>query len=67
MLEVMWGDAIHIPLNAGFASSTDMILIPEIPDKIDNICNYISKRSNLDKNYSLIVLAEAVRTESDTR
>ena len=27
----MWGDAIHIPLNAGVASSTDMILIPEIP------------------------------------
>jgi 6-phosphofructokinase len=63
----MWGDAIHIPLNAGVASSTDMILIPEIPYKIDNICSYISKRSNLGKNYSLIVFAEAVRTESDTR
>lgn len=63
----MCGDVIYIFLNVGFVSSIDMILIFEIFDKIDNICNYISKCFNLDKNYFLIVLVEVVRMESDIR
>ncbi len=64
ILEVMGRDAGHIALNAGIAGGADVILIPEIPYKIDNICNYIRKRQDLGKNYSLIVVAEAVRTET---
>ena len=63
ILEVMGRDAGHIALNAGIAGGADVILIPEIPYKIDNICNYIRKRQNLGRNYSLIIVAEAVRTE----
>ncbi len=64
ILEVMGRDAGHIALNAGIAGGADVILIPEIPYKIDNICNYIRKRQDLGKNYSLVVVAEAVRTEA---
>ncbi|MGD1704839.1 ATP-dependent 6-phosphofructokinase [Dapis sp. BLCC M229] len=64
ILEVMGRDAGHIALNAGIAGGADVILIPEIPYKIDNICNYIRKRQDLGKNYSLVVVAEAVRTET---
>ncbi|NES06330.1 MAG: ATP-dependent 6-phosphofructokinase [Okeania sp. SIO2F4] len=64
ILEVMGRDAGHIALNAGIAGGADVILIPEIPYKIDNICSYIRKRQDLGKNYSLVVVAEAVRTET---
>ncbi|MEB3342815.1 ATP-dependent 6-phosphofructokinase [Okeania sp.] len=64
ILEVMGRDAGHIALNAGIAGGADVILIPEIPYKIENICNYIRKRQDLGKNYSLIIVAEAVRTEA---
>ncbi len=63
ILEVMGRDAGHIALNAGIAGGADVILIPEIPYKIDNICHYIRERQKLGKNYSLVVVAEAVRTE----
>ncbi len=63
ILEVMGRDAGHIALNAGIAGGADVILIPEIPYKIENICHYIRERQKLGKNYSLVVVAEAVRTE----
>ena len=64
ILEVMGRDAGHIALNAGIAGGADVILIPEIPYKIDCICEYIRKRQDLGKNYSLVIVAEAVRTEN---
>ncbi|MGK7919621.1 MAG: ATP-dependent 6-phosphofructokinase [Trichodesmium sp.] len=64
ILEVMGRDAGHIALSAGIAGGADVILIPEIPYKIENICNYICKRQALGYNYSLIIAAEAVRTEN---
>ncbi len=64
ILEVMGRDAGHIALNAGIAGGADVILIPEIPYKIDRICDYICKRQGLGKNYSLVIVAEAVRTET---
>ncbi len=64
ILEVMGRDAGHIALNAGIAGGADVILIPEIPYKMERICEYILKRQDLGKNYSLVVAAEAVRTQT---
>ncbi|NEP06574.1 MULTISPECIES: ATP-dependent 6-phosphofructokinase [Okeania] len=64
ILEVMGRDAGHIALNAGIAGGADVILIPEIPYQIERICDYIRKRQDLGKNYSLVIVAEAVRTET---
>ncbi|MDJ0555053.1 MAG: ATP-dependent 6-phosphofructokinase [Microcoleaceae cyanobacterium MO_207.B10] len=64
ILEVMGRDAGHIALNAGIAGGADVILIPEIPYKTERICEYIRKRQDLGKNYSLVIVAEAVRTEN---
>lgn len=64
ILEVMGRDAGHIALSAGIAGGADVILIPEIPYNIDRICDYIRQRQDLGKNYSLIIVAEAVRTEN---
>ncbi len=63
ILEVMGRDAGHIAISAGIAGGADVILIPEIPYTIANVCKKIYDRQNQGKNYSLIVVSEAVRTE----
>ncbi len=63
ILEVMGRDAGHIAISAGIAGGADVILIPEIPYKIANICNQIYERQEQGKNYLLVIVAEAVRTE----
>lgn len=67
ILEVMGRDAGHIAMWAGIAGGADIILIPEIPYTIDGICQHIKKRQQQGKNYCLIVVAEAVRTEAGER
>ncbi|RMF21525.1 MAG: ATP-dependent 6-phosphofructokinase [Cyanobacteria bacterium J083] len=64
ILEVMGRDAGHIAINAGIAGGAHIILIPEIPYKIENICHYISQRQTQGKNYCIIVVSEAVCTET---
>jgi 6-phosphofructokinase 1 len=63
ILEVMGRDAGHIAISTGIAGGADVILIPEIPYKLERICNTIKARQEQGKNYCLIVVAEAVRTE----
>ncbi len=64
IVEVMGRDAGHIALRAGIAGGADVILIPEISYSLDKICDQIRERQKQGKNYSLVVVAEAVRTES---
>ena len=64
VLEVMGRDAGHIALNAGIAGGANIIMIPEIPYKIDNICQHIKKRQARGQDYSIAVVSEAVCTET---
>ena len=64
ILEVMGRDAGHIAISAGIAGGADIILIPEIPYSLDTICAKIRERQDRGKNFSLMVVAEAVKTES---
>lgn len=64
ILEVMGRDAGHIAMSAGIAGGADIILIPEIPYTIQGICDTIRRRQAHGKNYCLLVVAEAVRTEA---
>jgi ATP-dependent phosphofructokinase / diphosphate-dependent phosphofructokinase len=66
ILEVMGRDAGHIAISAGIAGGADIILIPEIPYTVEGICRTIQQRANQGKNYCLMVVAEAVRTEAGT-
>lgn len=63
ILEVMGRDAGHIALNAGISGGADIILIPEIPYKLENICKKIMSLADLGKTFALMVVAEAVKTE----
>ena len=65
ILEVMGRDAGHIAISAGIAGGANVILIPEIPYTIANVCKKIQERHEQGKNYSLVIASEAVRTEND--
>ncbi len=67
ILEVMGRDAGHIAMWAGIAGGADVILIPEIGYTVQGICQHIQQRQQKGQNYCLIVVAEAVRTETGDR
>ncbi len=63
VLEVMGRDAGHIALNAGVAGGADVILIPEISYAIENVAAKIEAIKAEGRNFALVVVAEAVKTE----
>src|ERR1700682_5536255 len=56
--EVMGRDAGWIALHAGIAGGGDVILIPEIPYRIEAICDVLAARGKQGKHFSIIVAAE---------
>lgn len=63
ILEVMGRDAGHIALESGIAGGADVILIPEIPYKINNIVKKMVELKQTGMNYARIIVSEAVKTE----
>jgi 6-phosphofructokinase 1 len=63
ILEVMGRDAGHIALSAGIAGGADVILIPEIPYTLAAIAAKIEALKAKGRNFALVVVAEAVKTE----
>jgi 6-phosphofructokinase 1 len=58
VMEVMGRDAGFIALHAGLAGTADVILIPEIPYKIDKVCEKIMARDRAGRQFSIVVVAE---------
>lgn len=58
IIETMGRKAGWIALRAGIAGGADIILIPEFPLSIDEICDLIERRKQAGKNFSIIVVAE---------
>jgi 6-phosphofructokinase 1 len=58
VIEVMGRDAGWIALYAGIGGGAHVILIPEIPFKIDPILKQIAWRDSFGANFTLIVVAE---------
>ncbi|MEM2093507.1 MAG: 6-phosphofructokinase [Candidatus Bathyarchaeia archaeon] len=61
VLEVMGRYTGHIALYAGLAGGADVILIPEKPFDINEVCDYIKRRQKRGRNFSLIVVAEGAK------
>jgi len=59
--EVMGRHAGWIALEAGIAGGADVILIPEIPIDLDEVCNVIKKRHLRGKIFSIVVVAEGAQ------
>lgn len=61
VVEVMGRTAGWIALAAGIASSSDVILIPEIPYSIDAVCDVVRQREASGRHYTLIVASEGAK------
>jgi 6-phosphofructokinase 1 len=63
VLEVMGRDAGHIALTAGIAGGADVILIPEIPYRIEKVAEKIEALKRDGRNFALVVVAESATTD----
>ncbi|MDQ0287642.1 6-phosphofructokinase 1 [Desulfofundulus luciae] len=61
VLEVMGRYAGWIALAAGVAGGADVILIPEIPYRIEKVIEMINQREVQGKKFSIIVVAEGAK------
>ncbi|MDP2942342.1 MAG: ATP-dependent 6-phosphofructokinase [Candidatus Omnitrophota bacterium] len=65
VVEVMGRHAGWIAVHSGIAGGADVILIPELPIDIDEVCNSIRKRHEHGKNFSIVVVAEGATFKND--
>lgn len=62
IIEVMGHHAGWIALYAGLAGGGDVIIIPELGFDENVVADYLHKRMEMDKKYSIIVVAEGLKT-----
>lgn len=67
IVELMGHKAGWLTLEAGMAGGADIILIPEIPYKIESIVNALNKRNKLGKKFSVIAVAEGAISKEDSK
>ncbi len=61
--EIMGRHAGWIALEAGLAGGADVILIPEVPVNIDEVCRIIKQRHSRGKNFSIVAVAEGAQLD----
>lgn len=58
IVEIMGHKVGWITLHAGIAGGADIILIPEIPYDIKNVCKALDRRAKQGKKFSILAVAE---------
>jgi 6-phosphofructokinase 1 len=58
VIEIMGNKAGWLTLYSGIAGGADVILLPEIPYDIKNVARVIEERAKLNKNFTIIAVAE---------
>jgi 6-phosphofructokinase 1 len=66
VVEVMGRHAGWIALHSGVAGGADVILIPEIPFDIDDVCRLIRRRHDRGRPFSIVVAAEGAVPKEGT-
>ena len=66
VVEVMGRTAGWIALHAGIAGGADVILIPEIPFDIEEVCRLIRRRHERGRYFSIVVAAEGAMPKEGT-
>jgi ATP-dependent phosphofructokinase / diphosphate-dependent phosphofructokinase len=64
VIELMGHNAGWLALYSGVAGGGDVILIPEIPYNEESIKDYLLSRAYENKRYSIVVVAEGIKTPS---
>ena len=66
IVEVMGRNAGWIALHAGLAGGANVILIPEQPFDIDEVCGLIRRRHERGRYFSIVVVAEGATPRAGT-
>jgi ATP-dependent phosphofructokinase / diphosphate-dependent phosphofructokinase len=66
VVEVMGRTAGWIALYSGIAGGADVILIPEIPFDIDEVCRRVERRHARGRYFSIVVAAEGATPKAGT-
>ena len=61
VVEVMGRDAGWIALTSGIAGGADVILVPERPIDLDEVCRLVTYRRERGKKFSIVVVAEGAK------
>lgn len=61
ILEVMGRDAGWVAGIGGLAGGADVILVPEVPFTIDEVCNIVRRRHERGRTFSIVVVAEGAK------
>jgi len=61
VVEVMGRHAGWIAIESGMAGGADVILIPEVPIDMDEVCSILKKRHARGKSFSIVVVAEGAK------
>lgn len=64
VLEVMGRDAGFIALHSGVAGTADVILLPEIPWRIEHVCDAVMQRDRSGRKFAIIVVAEGAMDQT---
>lgn len=65
VVEVMGRHTGWIAVKGGIAGGADLILIPEVPFTLKEICEVIKRRHERGKNFSIVVVAEGAEYPRD--
>ncbi len=66
VVEVMGRNAGWIAVHAGMAGGADVILIPERPFDIDQVCEHVRRRHGDGHTFSIVVVAEGATPQAGT-
>jgi 6-phosphofructokinase 1 len=58
LVELMGRNAGWLTIHAGLAAGVDVILIPEVPYRLDAVCEVCRERSKRGKRYTIIAVSE---------
>lgn len=67
IVEIMGHNAGWLALGSGVSGGADVILIPEIPYKSENIADAILERSQSGKHFSIIAVSEGAMSKDDRK
>ena len=66
VVEVMGRHAGWIAVEAGIAGGADVVLIPEVPFDLEEVCETIRKRHGRGKTFSIVVVAEGAKLADES-
>lgn len=67
IVEIMGHKVGMLTLYAGLAGGADIILIPEIPYRIEAVCAKLQQRQKAGSRFSIIAIAEGAISEEDAK